>query len=116
MSIVNEPTDDWITGSHPYNTALGTLASGTNVAARVPLGQVSATGKFVPWDPAAEDGSQVAVRLSLYPVEAGAGDAEAQMITGGSFNPDLVAWPAGTTSAQKLAAFAGTPIVLQKPV
>lgn len=116
MSIVNEPTDNWITGSHPYHTALGTIASGETLAARTPLGQVTASGKFVAWDPAANDGSEKAVRLSLYAVDASAADAEAQLIDGGSFNPELVVWPDGVTAAQKLAAFVGTPIVLQLPV
>lgn len=116
MSIVNEPTDNWITGSHPYHTALGTIASGETLAARTPLGQVTASGKFVAWDPAASDGSEKAVRLSLYAVDASAADTEAQLIDGGSFNPELVVWPDGVTAAQKLAAFVGTPIVLQLPV
>lgn len=116
MSIVNEPTDDWITGSQPYSTALGTVASGQDVPERTPLGQVTASGKFVAWDPAAVDGSQVATRLSLYAVDASLADKPAQMINGGSFNPALVNWPVGATAAQKLTAFAGTPISLQSPV
>lgn len=116
MSIVNEPTDDWITGSQPYYTALGTVASGEDLPERTPLGQVTASGKFIAWDPAAVDGSEVALRLSLYAVDATAADKAAQMITGGSFNPDLVNWPVGATAAQKLTAFAGTPISLQLPV
>lgn len=116
MSIVNEPTDNWITGSQPYYTALGTVASGEDLLERTPLGQVTASGKFVAWDPAAVDGSEVAVRMSLYAVDASLADKQAQMITGGSFNPDLVNWPDGTTAAEKLAAFVGTPISLQLPV
>jgi hypothetical protein len=116
MSIVNEPTDNWITGSQPYYTSLGTVASGQALPERTPLGQVTASGKFIAWAPAAADGSQVAQRLSLYAVDANATDKAAQMITGGSFNPDLINWPVGVTAAQKLAAFAGTPISLQLPV
>lgn len=116
MSIVNEPTDDWITGSHPYHTTQGTVASGEVLLERTPLGQVTASGKFVAWDPAAVDGSQVAKRLSLYAVDATAADKNAQLISGGSFNPAMVNWPVGATAAQKLAAFVGTPISLQSPV
>lgn len=116
MSIVNEPTDDWITGSQPYYTALGTVASGEDLLARTPLGQVTASGKYVTWNPAATDGSELATRLSVYAVDASLADKQAQLIAGGSFNPELVNWPGGVTAAQKLAAFAGTPISLQSPV
>tara|TARA_R110001606_G_scaffold345513_1_gene494370 strand:+ start:6158 stop:6508 length:351 start_codon:yes stop_codon:yes gene_type:complete len=115
MSTITEPTDDWITGSDQPQTTLGTVASGEDLAARTPLGQVTASGKFVAWDPAADDGSQVAVRMSLGAVDATAGDKQAQLIKSGTYNPDLVQWPAGTTAAQKLTAFVGTPISLQLP-
>lgn len=115
MSTVNEPTDDWITGSDQPQTTQVTIASGEVIAARVPLGQVTATGKIVAWDPAAEDGSQVACYLSVYAVDATGGDKQAQVTKSGTYNPDLVQWPGGTTAAQKLTAFVGTPISLQLP-
>lgn len=115
MSIVNEPTDNWVTGSDPCQTTQGTIASGQNLAAHAPLGQVTATGKFVIWAPAATDGSQVATRLTPFAVDASAADRTTQLIKAGTFNPELVAWPEGTTAAQKLAAFVGTPISLQPP-
>ncbi len=117
MSTVQQPTDNgWITGSDDYFTTLGTIAAGQNLPARTPLGQVTATGALVKWAPAANDGSQKAVYITAYAVDASAAAKKAQVIKSGSFHPDLVAWPAGTTDAQKLCAFVGTPISLQPPV
>lgn len=116
MSTVSQPTDNWVTGSDSYQTTQGTVASGQNLAAHAPLGQVTATGKFVLWNPAAVDGSQIATRLTPQAIDAGAADRTTQLIKTGTFNPELVAWPGGTTAAQKLAAFVGTPISLQPPV
>lgn len=106
--------ETWETGGKT-ETVTGTVATGENLLARTPLGQVTATGKFVEWAPAATDGSQVAVRLTAYAVDASAADVEAQLISGGTFNPDLVNWPDGVTAEQKLTAFVGTPISLQAP-
>ncbi|MDG9783104.1 head decoration protein [Pseudomonas otitidis] len=116
MTTVNQPTDNWVTGSAPYHTTLGTIASGQNLPAKTPLGQVTATGLLVKWNPAATDGSQNAVYLTAYAVDATAAAKSAQVISGGQFNPEQVAWPVGATAAQKATAFVGTPIGLQLPV
>lgn len=115
MSIIQQPVDNWITGSDPIQTTEGVIASGQNIAARTPLGQVTATGKLVAWNPAAEDGSQVAVYIASYAINATGADTKAQVIKVGTFNPEEVAWPEGVTNAQKLTAFVGTPISLQLP-
>ncbi len=106
--------DVWVTGSEPVASANGTVVSGQNLAKYAPLGQVTATGKFVIWNPAAVDGSQLAVRLAPYAIDATGGDVNTALIKSGSFNPDLVAWPTAT-AAEKLCAFMGTPISLQAP-
>lgn len=116
MSTVQQPVDNWVTGSDSYQTTLGTVASGQNLAEKTPLGQVAATGKLVAWDPAATDGSEVAIFIAAYAVDASAADKQAQVIKSGTFNPEQLVWPSGATAAQKLAAFAGTPISLQLPV
>lgn len=104
-----------ITGSDQPISEPVTIASGENVAANTPLGQVSATGKFVAWDPAANDGSQIATRMTVYAVDASSADTVASAYKTGTFNPELVAWPDGTTAVQKLTIFNGTPISLQAP-
>lgn len=114
MTIINQPVDNWITGSDPVQTTEATIAAGQNLAARTPLGQVTATGALVAWNPAAEDGSQTAVYLTSYAVNAQVA-TKAQVIKVGTFNPEEVNWPEGVTDAQKLTAFVGTPISLQPP-
>lgn len=115
MSIVQQPVDNWVTGSDSYQTTLGTIASGQNLPDKTPLGQVTATGKLVAWAPAAENGSEVAVYITGYAVDATGADKQAQVIKAGTFNPEQINWPGGTTAAQKLTAFVGTPISLQLP-
>jgi len=116
MATVQQPVDNWVTGSDSYQTTLGTIAVGQNLAEKTPLGQITASGKLVAWDPAATDGSEVAAYITAYAVDARAAEQQAQVIKSGTFNPEQVVWPAGTTAAQKLAAFVGTPISLQSPV
>ncbi len=107
--------ETWVTGSDPVATTTGTLASGQSVEERTPLGQITASGLFTAWDPTAEDGSETAVRLSAIAIDASSADTDGPMIKAGTFNPDLVNWPDGTTDVQKLTAFVGTPISLQAP-
>lgn len=65
-------------------------------------------GKMVPWDPAATDGSQLAVGIALF---AGAVGQSVPYYVGGVFNPDALVWPAAvTTLAAKKAAFMRTNI------
>lgn len=116
MTIETNTTEVWETGSDPQVTTLGVITSGQNLAARTPVGQVTATGKFVEWAPGAADGSEVAVYLTAYAVDASGGDVSAQLIKAGTFNPDLVQWPGGSTALQQSLAFVGTPISLQAPV
>ncbi|MCV6588223.1 MAG: head decoration protein [Marinobacterium sp.] len=107
--------EQWEVGSDSIRTATGTLASGQSLPARTPLGQVKSTGCFVAWAPAANDGSEVAVRMTALAVDTAAGDKDTPMITAGSFNSEQVNWPADATDAQKACAFVGTPISLQRP-
>lgn len=65
-------------------------------------------GKLVPWDPAASDGSQLALGIAN---EAGVVGTFAPYYCGGVFNPDALVWPSSvTTLAAKKAAFARTNI------
>lgn len=115
MAIESYGYEQWETGSDPMVTTAGTLAAGENLDKRTPLGQVAATGLFKAWDPAANDGSEKAVRLTSLAVDASAADKSSPMIKTGTFNPELVSWPVGATDAQKAVAFVGTPISLQLP-
>lgn len=116
MPTVQQPVDNWVTGSDSYQTTMVTILSGQNLPEKKPLGVVTASGKVVAWDPEASDGREKAVYLTPYAVNASSADKQAQVIKSGTFNPEQVAWPVGATAAQKLAAFVGTPISLQLPV
>lgn len=107
--------ETWYTGSDQPATTSGTYATGQTIPARTPLGQVTASGEFVAWDPAATDGSEVAVRMSAVDIDTTGGAAKGPMIKGGTYNPELVNWPVGTTDVEKALAFVGTPISLQLP-
>jgi len=115
MTTINQPVDNWVTGSDPIQTTEATIASGQNLPEKTPLGQISASGHLTAWDPEAADGSEVAVAMTAYAVDATSAATKAQVIKSGTFNPEQVNWPEGATAAQKLAAFAGTPISLQPP-
>lgn len=116
MPIVQQPVDNWVTGSDSCQTTLVTILAGQNLAEKTPLGIVTASGKVVAWDPTEDDGREVAVYITAYAVDATGGDRQEQVIKTGTFNPEQVVWPVGTTAAQKLGAFVGTPISLQLPV
>lgn len=65
-------------------------------------------GKLVPWNPAATDGSELAVGIAN---EAGTVGTYAPYYCGGVFNPDALVWPSSvTTLAAKKAAFSRTNI------
>lgn len=115
MTVETYTHEVWITGSDPVAHTQGTLAAGNDLPARTPLGQVTATGEFVPWAPAATDGSEVAVRMTAVAVDSTGAAVKTAMIKSGTFNPELVNWPDGTTDLQKALAFVGTPISLQQP-
>ena len=104
-----------VTGSDPVATTEGTIAAGQTLAYLAPLGQNKTTGEFHLWAPTATDGTQVATRIAPVGIDTTAGIAIQQLYKSGTFNPDLIAWPDGTTAAQKLTAFVGTPISLQAP-
>lgn len=108
--------DQWETGSDPVHTTTVTIAAGQNLPAKTPLGQVKATGEFKAVDLAANDGSQVATRMTAFAVDTTAGAKQAAVYKSGSFNPELVNWHASfDTAAKKATAFVGTPISLQLP-
>ncbi|MBB1489391.1 head decoration protein [Oceanospirillum sediminis] len=107
---------NWVTGSEQVHTTEGRLAAGQQLAEHAPLGQNQTTGEYHLWDPSASDGTQLATRIAPQYLDSSSGAVSVQLIKNGIFNPDEVAWPDGTTEAQKLCAFSGTPISLQKPL
>lgn len=105
----------WVTGSDAPANTVGTIATGQTLAQYTPLGQNKTTGAFHAWAPAATDGTENATRIAPFAIDSTAGAIDKQLIKAGTFNPELIVWPGGVTAAQKLTAFAGTPISLQAP-
>ncbi len=72
------------------------------------LGQVTTSRKFKPLTPGANDGSQVAVAVSLQRADATSGDAGRTVVL--ARHAEVVAqalvWPVGITTNQKAAALA----------
>lgn len=115
MTTETYTPQQWVTGSDVPANTLGTVAAGQTLAQYAPLGQKAATGEFHEWDPAAVDGTEIAVRIAPFAIDTSGGALDKQLIKAGSFNPELVAWPGAATAVQKLVAFVGTPISLQAP-
>lgn len=105
----------WETGSDETKTTTVTIGTSQVLAARTPLGQRASDGQFYEYDLDGVDGTEEPVYMTAFAVDTTGGAAAAQVIKGGTFNPDLVQWPAGTTALQKTLAFVGTPISLQTP-
>jgi hypothetical protein len=117
LAANHQPYDHevWETGSEPQTTTEGLIAAGQTLDKRMPLGVKTSTGEFHKWNPDASDGTENAVRIAAYNLDTTGSVKSAQLIKTGVFNPELIVWPDGTTDAQKLAAFVGTPISLQTP-
>lgn len=107
--------ETWETGSDEAKTTLVTIGAAQDLPARTPIGQRTSDGLFYEYDLDGADGTQNPVYLTAYAIDTTSGAASAQVIKAGTFNPDLVQWPAGATDLQKTLAFVGTPISLQTP-
>lgn len=114
MTTESYTPEQWNAGSEEQITTTGMVAAGQSLAKYTPMGQVTASGEFVEWNPAANDGSEVAVRIAPMAIDTTGGAMDKALIKSGCFNEALVAWPVAVTAAQKACAFVGTPISLQK--
>lgn len=97
-------------GDRAMTQNTGTFSTGQTLALLTPLGRVTATGELKAWAPAANDGTQKAIALTVAAIDTTSGARVAPYYDGGHFNEALIAWPDGVTAAQKAAAFDGTPI------
>jgi hypothetical protein len=87
-----------------------TAVSKTSLASGATNGQIKALA------PSATDGTAKPVGILIHPVNASGGETDGQIYVDGSFNPDLLVWPASVqTDSQKKALFDGTPIQLRRP-
>lgn len=105
-------------GDGDFNTNTATVSSGLSLAQYAVVAR-KADGELVVWDPtnvtdpdtpAATDGSEHAVGILCYAVDATAADKVAAYYVSGYFNTDALVWPAGVTALQKATAFDRTAI------
>lgn len=100
-------------GSQPVNTKEVALKVGENIAAMEVVALESTTGKYVTYAEAGANGTNIAVGISAYAVDATSAETNAQIYSAGSFNPDELVF-SGTPSALQIAnMFADSPIQLQ---
>lgn len=94
-------------GPNRYSRDESVIASGSGlVEVGTVLGQVTASGKFAPIDPAAADGTEIAKRISLEKVDATAADAPRVVVLSrmAEVVQQALVWPVGITDGQKAAA------------
>ena len=105
----------YIAGDVPaIATENGTLAAGQNLPVLSVLGRITASKKLAVCNPAATDGSQVAVGVLIHATDATAADKGVQFYKSGNFFAAALNWHAGfDTAAKKPAAFDGTAIVIR---
>lgn len=92
-----------------------TLAAGHKVAPGDVLAKVTATGKYVPLDPAGADGSEAAIAIAFDHVDATTAEKPAVITARDSeVRASALGWPAGISGADRaegLAALAGVGII-----
>ena len=84
-----------------------TIAQGAALEPGTVLGKVTASGKYVALDPAANTGAETAVGLLRARADAAIADVSAvAILRDGEVNGAELVWPAGITPEQKAAAIA----------
>lgn len=85
-----------------------TVASGQNIAVGQVVGRITASGKIAAFNPAAADGTQNAIGVSLAAVNATAGDNPGVIVARHAIvvDRDNLVWGGSPTNAQKDAAVA----------
>ena len=92
-----------------------TVESGQVLQQFQPVARETSSGKLVAFNPAGADGTNKAVGITAYAVDATGGDVQAAIYFSGNFNTDALVWGAAT-DAQKARAFDGSMIVHRKLV
>jgi len=110
-----EGPDGSIVGTGKVGTAFAkqvkfTIADGaTDFVAgdgfKITVGTPAGSFAYKAWDPDAADGTEVAAAMAIYPATTGVGEtAEIAVIArGAELNVNCIAWPDGTTDAEKAA-------------
>lgn len=100
------PTQLIVGNSQPVTVPKTVTLAGAALAVGTVLGQISASGKLIPNDPTATDGSETAVAVLAVPLASATGDVTAPVYKAGEFNVAALTFDSGiTTTAAKLAVF-----------
>ncbi len=100
-----------------YSRADAVIASGNKVVVLEVLGMITASEKYVPLDPSASDGSQVAAGIAVVAVDATDGDMPGAIINDQALVAmDNLVWPDGITAGQKTTAIEQLGAIGIKPV
>lgn len=95
---------------HEYDKQMsreGVTVTGGSYAVAQVMGEVTASGKYKDFDPAAADGSEVPAGILFDAVDASTADADGVVTdTLAIVRKEDLVWKAGTTDAQKDAALA----------
>lgn len=111
MSTLTEGSylSDWLREERENSfsrDAIVLLAGSGEMVTGTVLGKITASGKFVPLDLDASDGSQAAAGILVSGVTAESGvDADgAAIVRDAGINTDGLTWPTGATAEEKAAA------------
>jgi hypothetical protein len=84
-----------------------TILSGETVTGGAVLGKVTASGKYVPLDPGASDGSEAAAAIAYEDCDASAADTDVTVIVrDAEVKTDALVWASGVTAPQQATAIA----------
>lgn len=106
--------EQYVSDERKVTTNIGIFAAAQTLLKRTPIARVKDTGEIKAWSPAATDGTEKAIGLTVFDVDTSAGAKESTYNDGGSFNPELIQWPEAATEYQKLACFDQTAIATKK--
>ena len=107
--------DNFFTGSKPVGTKQVPIKVGQNIAEREVLALETTTGVYVTYAEGGANGTNVAVAIAAYAVDASGAETDAQVYNAGSFNPDLLVFSGAPSALQIANMFADSPIQLQTP-
>ena len=108
--------ENWITGNKPIQTTPVRFAAGLTLPSRAVVGIVTATGEAKLSLSAANDGSQIPRYITAIPVDTSLGAKSAAVYLEGCFNPDLLVFGTGHTSASVKLPLQDHGVYLQKPL
>lgn len=91
--------DNLIAGEIPREAKEVTIASGETLVRGTVVGRVTASGHYVPCDPAAVDGSEAPQGVLVYDVDASAAATVGAIYRSGTFNIAALTFADGVTAA-----------------